>query len=216
MFSLFAYAPLFLQGALAQTPMVVGYAMLSLSLGWSMGSLIMGRMVDRVGAKKASLAGSLLLTLGTCLCLGFTRETSLIYCFFVFIVTGLGMGFITLSTLLIVQDSVDPKDLGLATSFHQFSRTFGGTVGVGICGSVVTSRLFEGIEKASLSGEMVEQIRESMAHLFQPEFRALIPAHTLDLLQAAVLDGVWAAFAIVAGVSILGLGLGFFLPSRTP
>jgi len=38
-FSLFAYAPLFLQGALGATPLQVGYAMLSLSLGWSLGSL---------------------------------------------------------------------------------------------------------------------------------------------------------------------------------
>ncbi|HKK99416.1 MAG TPA: MFS transporter, partial [Desulfotignum sp.] len=43
MFALFGYAPLFLQGALGQTPLQVGMAMLSLSLGWSMGSLLLGR-----------------------------------------------------------------------------------------------------------------------------------------------------------------------------
>ncbi len=37
-FALFTYAPLFLQGGLALSPLQVGYAMLSLSLGWSMGS----------------------------------------------------------------------------------------------------------------------------------------------------------------------------------
>ena len=45
-FALFAYAPLFLQGTLSQTPLQVGYAMLSLSLGWSLGSIIAGRKIQ--------------------------------------------------------------------------------------------------------------------------------------------------------------------------
>ncbi|EKD36209.1 MAG: hypothetical protein ACD_75C01600G0001, partial [uncultured bacterium] len=52
-FSLFAYAPLFIQGALAKTPMQVGMAMLSLSLGWSCGSLVLGRFVDGAGGRTA-------------------------------------------------------------------------------------------------------------------------------------------------------------------
>jgi len=214
MFALFAYAPLFLQGALSRTPMVVGYAMLSLSLGWSLGSLILGRRVDRIGKKRASLVGCLLMVIGTLLCLGFNRDTQLMYCFFVFILIGLGMGAITLSTLLIVQDSVEPKNLGVATSLHQFARTLGGTIGVGICGGVVTSRLFRGLESGSAGGlgEMTAQLKESMTHLFAPEFRASMETHTLDLLQNAVLDGVGSAFAVTAFVSVLGLGLAFFLP----
>ena len=216
MFALFAYAPLFLQGALSQSPMVVGYAMLSLSLGWSLGSLAMGRVVNLFGGKNASLAGSLLMMAGAFLCLGFDRGTSLYYCFFVFILTGLGMGFITLSTLLIVQDSVPPKDLGIATSFHQFARTLGGTVGVGICGAVVTSRLFKGLETQELGmpAEMANQIRDSIAQLFQPEFQAQIPPTILDLLKNAVLEGVWAAFAVVATVTVLGFLLSVFLPGK--
>ena len=38
-FAMFAFAPLFIQGAQGRTPMQVGLAMLSLSLGWSVGSL---------------------------------------------------------------------------------------------------------------------------------------------------------------------------------
>jgi MFS family permease len=201
--------------------MVVGYAMLSLSLGWSVGSLAMGRTVDRFGARKASIAGAWLMVGGALLCLGFDRETALVYCFFVFIIIGLGMGFISLATLLIVQDSVGPEDLGMATSFHQFARTLGGTVGVGVCGGMVTARLFRGLENGGPelsavlsqgSGEMMTQLRESLSHLFQPEYQAQMPVRTLEVLQNAVLDGVWAAFAVVAVVSVTCLMLGFFLP----
>ncbi|MDD9303045.1 MAG: MFS transporter [Desulfobacter sp.] len=216
MFSLFAYAPLFLQVALGQTPMVVGYAMLCLSLGWSAGSLVLGRVVHERSAKNAAIVGSLLMVDGTCPGIWFTMDTRLGYCFALFTVTGLGMGCIILSTLLIVQDSVGKKDLGLVTSFHQFAKTLGGNVGVGVCGGLVNSRLFAALdaEAGGVAPHMVEKLQKSMPHLFQPEFQAQMPGVFLDLLQSALLEGVGAVFAVVAGVSILGIGLGFFLPGK--
>ena len=50
-FSLFAYSPLFIQGALGKTPLQMSVAMLSLSLGWSVGALVCGQIVNRVGKK---------------------------------------------------------------------------------------------------------------------------------------------------------------------
>ncbi len=52
-----------------------------------------------------------------------------------------GYGFVSMATLLVVQDSLDKSDLGVATASHQFSRTLGGTIGVGISGSFVTMAL---------------------------------------------------------------------------
>ncbi len=50
-FSLFAYSPLFIQGALGKTPLQMSVAMLSLSLGWSVGALACGQIVNRFGQK---------------------------------------------------------------------------------------------------------------------------------------------------------------------
>jgi EmrB/QacA subfamily drug resistance transporter len=216
-FALFAYAPLFLQGALGSTPLQVGYAMLSLSLGWSLGSLLIGRVMHRVGQKRATLAGVLLMVLGTGLTLGFSRETAMTQCFLVFQVVGFGMGFITLSTLLLVQDSLNPKDLGVGTSFHQFSRTLGGTIGVGLCGGMVTSRLMDGLELAGgqLPQAIVYRLNESMENLFQADFQALIPQGAAKILQEAVANGVYSAFIIVFTVSLISLCLVAFLPGKS-
>ena len=48
---LFAYTPLFIQGALDKRPIDVGIVMLSLSLGWSCGSLALGRLLGRIGER---------------------------------------------------------------------------------------------------------------------------------------------------------------------
>ena len=215
-FSLFAYAPLFLQGALYQTPMQVGYAMLSLSLGWSLGSLIAGRKMDVIGLKPATVIGFVFMTGAAGATLFFSRDTSALVCFFVFLVIGLGMGFVTLATLLVVQNSVGPSDLGVATSFHQFSRTMGGTIGVGICGAVVTNRLLGRLEATGsrLPESLMVKLQESTASLFQREFQAMVPDAVMPVLQDAVLKGVFLAFIIVSAASLAGLLLSFFLPGN--
>jgi len=215
-FSLFAYAPLLLQGALSQTPMQVGYAMLSLSLGWSVGSLLAGLKMDQIGKKRATLIGTVLLVVGTGMTLVFSRSTGMAECFSVFFIVGLGMGFVSLTTLLIVQDSVEPVDLGSATSFHQFSRTMGGAVGVGLCGGIVTERL---ITELTIAGEQLPEVligmlKESMANLFQKEFQQMIPPGMEAIVQNAVLNGVYLAFVIIFIVSVVNFGLSLFLPRK--
>lgn len=212
-FALFAYAPLFLQGALSKSPLQIGYAMLSLSLGWSLGSLLAGRRIHN-RQKRATFIGGILMMVGTGLTLRFSHSTTLMECFLTFQIMGLGMGFMTLSTLLIVQNSVEAKDLGVATSFHQFARTMGGTIGVGLCGGLVTTRLINQLETvgSQLPAPLIAQLHESMANLFQAEFQALIPKGMETLLQNAVLNSVSLVFTIIFIVSIISLGLTPFLP----
>lgn len=213
-FALFAYAPLFLQGTLAQTPLQVGYAMLSLSLGWSLGSIIAGRNMHWIGQKKATFIGAIFMVIGTGLTLGFSRTTTITQCFLAFQIVGLGMGFTTLSTLLIVQNSVETKDLGVATSFHQFARTMGGTIGVGLCGGIVTARLISSLKRAGhhLPEPLIARLQESMAILFQKEFQSQIPEGMTGILQDAVLNGVSLVFVIVFIVSIVSITLIPLLP----
>lgn len=215
-FSLFAYAPIFLQGALSQTPLQVGYALLSLSLGWSVGSLLAGGNMNKIGHKRATLIGAILMVIGTGMTLGFSRATGMAECFGVFLVMGLGMGFLTLATLLVVQNSVEPANLGVATSFHQFSRTMGGTIGVGLCGGIVTDRLINELKAAgqNLPEALIRMLKESTANLFQKEFQAMIPEGMEALLQDAVLNGVYLAFVIVFIVSVINFGLTLFLPKK--
>ncbi len=127
-------------------------------------------------------------------------------------VVGFGMGFITLSTMLIVQDSLKPEDLGIATSFHQFSRT----LGVGLCGGLVTTRLMSRLEAAGsqLPQAIFARLHESMENLFQAEFQALIPEGAGKILQEAVANGVYSAFIVVFMVSLISLGLVAFLPVK--
>ncbi len=218
-FSMFAFAPLFIQGAQGRTPMQVGMAMVSLSLGWSIGSLVLGRVVDRWGYKPSAVAGTLLLTGGCAMTLLFKLNSTITFIFSSFFVIGLGMGFVGLSTLLLVQASLKSEDLGVATSSNQLARTLGGTLGVGICGGFIATR-FSDLEKMvqtpGIAGHLPKQLLDSGAahieEILSPDVQAMMPPELLQMVQTAMVEGVRSVFWTVTVVAVLCLGACLLMP----
>jgi EmrB/QacA subfamily drug resistance transporter len=217
-FSLFAYAPLFIQGVLLKTPIEVGIAMLSLSFGWSMGSLMLGQVIHRIEKKTSALAGAVFLGTGTGATLLFTTETSMSFCFWTFLITGLGMGYVTLATLLVVQNSLKTEDIGVATSSHQFARTLGGTLGIGICGGLFTARLAREMNKLAPDHLVEIMQQENISHqienIFNPEMLSKFSETTVETLRASTLSGLSLVFWIIFGISIICFGCCLLLPKN--
>ena len=213
-FSLSAFSPLFIQGALGKTPVQLGMAMVPLSLGWSVGALVCGQTIHLLKEKPSSILGSILLLGGCGMTLTFSIWTSLTVFSIVLAMAGLGMGFVSISTLLIVQNSLSGEDLGVATTSHQFSRTLGGTIGIGVSGSFVTARLSEtmdslidsGIhEKISLS--FSDHVYQNIENLFRPEIQAFLSPEIQQSLRNTVAQGVSLVFL---GALIMSFACLFF------
>ncbi|MGD8212549.1 MAG: MDR family MFS transporter [Desulfobacterales bacterium] len=220
-FSLFAYSPLFIQGALGKTPLQMSVAMLSLSLGWSIGALVCGQTVNRFGQKPSTVFGSLCLAVGGGILITFSTGTSLTTCSIVLGFVGTGMGFVSIATLLVVQDSLEKSDLGVATSSHQFARTLGGTIGVGISGSFVTmtlSNVMETVKNTGLNNlppSLKVQIEQSAENIFRPEVQALLAPDIQKIFQEAVARGVAMVFWTTFFASLLCLTLSILIPVRS-
>ncbi|MFO7686552.1 MAG: MDR family MFS transporter [Desulfobacterales bacterium] len=218
-FSFFGFAPLFIQEALGKSPLEVGTTVLSLSLGWSVGSLVLGRFIHRWGTKKSAAAGAVCLAAGCALTLTFSSATSTATCFWVFALVGVGMGFVSLATILVVQNSVDASDLGVATSSHQFSRNLGATVGIGICGSIFTAGFSTKVESALTGGSagnlpeaLADQILRNADSVLRPEIKAQLPAEVLLHLNHAVAHGVLLVFWTTLAAAVACLIFCLLLP----
>ena len=218
-FPLFAYAPLFIQAGQGRSAMQVGTAMLSLSLGWSMGSVLLGRFVDYSGKRATSLTGGVMLVAGSAGILMITAQTGVLVQATLYLLVGIGMGFVTLSTLLVVQSSVPPADLGMATGTHQYARTLGGTVGIGVCGGLVTGRIattvarvaYGGIDNDS-QGQLLHQISKSPELLLKPDIGHMLPDTTLTALREAVIQGVSSVFLLTCIAALACMLVVAFLP----
>jgi len=218
-FSLTAFIPLFLQGAMGKTPAELGLLMVPLSLGWSAGALTCGRLVERLGEKTASLTGSFLMSGGTALTLTFGTTTGLFYFSAVLFGIGVGMGFVSLSTLLTVQNSLTEMDLGVATSSHQFARNLGGTVGVGVCGSLVVHQIDQAMAslmssslRADLPPELVARVATDIQDVLRPEFTESLSGPAMTALRTAIGRGVQAVFWASLFVCVISLILCVTLP----
>jgi len=220
-FALFAYSPLFIQGALGKTPLQMSVAMLTMSLGWSIGALVCGQMVNRFGQKPSTIFGCLCLVIGGGIMITFSADTSLTTCSIVLGISGVGMGFVSMATLLVVQDSLDISDLGVATSSHQFARTLGGTIGVGISGSFVTmtlSNVMESLMKTDLKNlppSLMIEIKQNIENIFRPEIQALFAPEVQKTVQEAVARGILTVFWISFFASLLCLILSVLIPARS-
>jgi EmrB/QacA subfamily drug resistance transporter len=220
-FSLSAYSPLFIQGALGKTPAQLGLAMVPLSLGWSMGALLCGQLIHLVKEKPSTLMGAVLLLTGCGLTLTFTISTSLTACSIVLAITGVGMGFVSISTLLIVQNSLPGEDLGIATASHQFSRTLGGTIGIGISGSFLTTRLQTAMDALMATGldgrihqTLYAHLQQSLEGLFRPEIQSLFSENVRKALQEAVVQGVTLVFWVSLIAACVCLLFSYKLPKQ--
>ena len=222
-FSLSAFCPLFIQGALGRSPARLGLAMIALSLAWSLGALVCGQSVHRIGKRKASLIGAALLVGGCLQAVTFTSDTSLLAVSVMLTLTGTGMGFVSIATLLIVQDSLPAGDLGVSTSVHQFARTLGGTVGIGVSGSLLNvwfSAAVDRVQRVASDVEiripawLIDRLSGNLDSLFHPEVQAQIPLDLLSLLQEAVGGGVMVFFRVALAAALLCLICCLFLPSE--
>jgi EmrB/QacA subfamily drug resistance transporter len=219
-FALFAYSPLFIQGALGKTPLQMGVVMLSMALGWSGASFLCGQIVHRTGKKPSAIFGALCLAVGGGILLTFSTATSLATCFIVLGLVGIGMGFVTMSTLLIVQDSLAASDLGVATAAHQFSRTLGGTIGVGIAGSFVTttiSNTMDSLIHADPNNNFAavsNQIAQNLENLLRPEIQALLSPDVQKTMQDAIARGISVVFWVTLFASVMCLFFSIILPGQ--
>ncbi|MFH1116179.1 MAG: MDR family MFS transporter [Pseudomonadota bacterium] len=220
-FSLIAFIPLFVQGALAMKASEVSIAMIPLSLGWSAGGLMGGNLMNRPGPKPICIIGSLLICAGISVALSFSPETGLASCCAVFAGVGVGMGFTFIATLIKAQNSLPKADRGVATSSQQFALNLGGTIGVGISGGILLTRTMETLrEKASASPDLsamipsAAQMSRHIQDLLSPEFHSTFSPQIIQALKDSVASGVIAVFWTALAVSLLSVVLSLAMPGR--
>ncbi|HEX5455983.1 MAG TPA: MDR family MFS transporter [Candidatus Saccharimonadales bacterium] len=142
MFASILYIPEYQQVVRGYSPTKSGLLMVPLVLGLMGASITSGRIISKTGKYKIfPIIGTLLLTFGLWLFSHVTLTTSQWTLSIWMIVIGAGLGsFIQVATLAI-QNSVDRKHLGTATSSATFFRSLGGSLGGALFGTVLISRL---------------------------------------------------------------------------
>ncbi len=153
MFGIILYTPLFVQGSLGKTATGSGAVLTPLVFAMTFVGILGGQIIARVRrVKPFTLVGTVFMAFGvyllTTLGVEATQATVALY----LAVTGLGLGLIMPTATLAVQNSVEKRMLGVATSATQFVRSLGSTVGTAVIGSIVTRGYVDNLAANAPSG----------------------------------------------------------------
>ena len=232
------YISFFVQGVEGIAPTYAGYVTIPMSVSMVIMSTIIGQYITKTGKyKRYALIGMPIMVLGMLIMAFMDNVWTAVAAMIVFGV-GLGVGMPVFS--LTVQNAVSPAELGVATASSQLFRNIGGTIGIAVLGTVMSSSLSSNLkEKMAGSGgaaaQLDEQTRAQLAALTDPnmlldqpklkEVIASLPADVqpvANLLIEAVRDALSSSLSVVflCGTAIVAAAavLAFFIreiPLRT-
>jgi EmrB/QacA subfamily drug resistance transporter len=152
------FLPMYVQTVLGGSPLVAGFALTMLLLGWPTGATIASRQYERFGLRTTMITGSTCIPLGTCLLVLLTPSSSAILAGAGSLIMGFGMGLLNISALILTQDSVSWSERGSATASNVFSRNLGSTLGAAVLGAVLTYGLAHSTNGQSITPDQLRSL----------------------------------------------------------
>jgi MFS family permease len=105
-------------------------------------TIFVGRQVHRTGRYRAyPIIGGAITIVGLLLLTRLGPTSPAWHVLVAATVLGFGLGFVMQVLILAIQNAVEQRDVGVATSSSMFARQLGGAVGLALLGSVFTARL---------------------------------------------------------------------------
>ncbi|MBS7531267.1 MFS transporter [Hazenella sp. IB182353] len=239
MFGTIMYMPFYVQGVLGQSATTSGLVEMVMTISMVAASVTVGTLISKTGKYKIfALIGFTLMGTGIFLNSMLEVNSSLTQAISQLVLTGIGLGMTMPVFNVAIQNAVDHKYLGVATSTMQTFRQIGGTIGVAILGTIMgilmEDQLME--ERAATtaptpSSEMSQtlgQLQDPQA-LMNPDqlesIRATLPAEFTPLfdqilltLREALNYAINGVFLVGASAILLALIVAFFIkeiPLRT-
>jgi predicted MFS family arabinose efflux permease len=142
MFGAMIMLPLYLQVVQGESPSSAGLKLIPLMLGIVTTSIFSGKAISRTGKyKKFPIAGTIIMTSGLALMTTLGIDTPYWQIAIFAAMVGMGLGLTMQTMVIALQNSIDFKDLGVATTSNTFFRSLGSVFGAAIFGSILTNRL---------------------------------------------------------------------------
>jgi EmrB/QacA subfamily drug resistance transporter len=148
LFGAVTFLPLYLQVVKGHSPTVSGLLITPMMGGLLVTSIISGNLISRFGRYRMfPIAGTALATVGLYLLSKIGVRTATATVAFDMLVVGLGLGMVMQVLVLAVQNAVDYRYLGVATSGSTLFRQIGGSIGVSAFGAIFSSNLASELAK---------------------------------------------------------------------
>ncbi len=222
MFGASVFLSQYMQLARGATPTEAGIMTIPMIGGLLVASIGVGALITRFGKWKAFLVvGAVFLIAGSSLLSTIHYDTDFTLVSIYMFLLGAGVGMTMQNLVLVVQNTTEPAQIGVASSGVTFFRSLGGTVGVSVMGAALATRVTE------LVTERADDIRTALASLGAdaqtwaeqlqsgtlPQVSAM-PEALRVVFEDIYANGISHSFLIAVPFAVLSLLAIVFLPNK--
>jgi EmrB/QacA subfamily drug resistance transporter len=164
MFGAMMTVPLYLQLVDGATPTESGYLMLPMILGLMISSIVSGQIIARTGKYKLfPIVGTFFMLSGFYYFTFASVDKPVWWMMIGMLLVGLGLGQLMQTLTIASQNSVEARDIGVATSSSTFFRQIGGTLGTAVIFSVLYTRIPDTIAAAFKDTTLLDNMKTALA-----------------------------------------------------
>jgi EmrB/QacA subfamily drug resistance transporter len=154
------FLPMYVQGVLHRSPLIAGLALTTMLVGWPAAATVGARTFHIFGLRRTLITGAALIPVGAVVFILLTPESSPWFAAFGSLVMGFGMGLVSVSSLILIQEIVQWSQRGSATASNVFARNLGSTLGATILGAVLNFGLAHS-QARTVSSEQLRQLLDT-------------------------------------------------------
>lgn len=226
MFGAIVMLPLYMQVVKGYTASDAGIKLIPLMLGILTMSIYSGKAITKHGHyKRFPIAGTAIMTVGLIMMTRLQIDTPYWQVAIYAVLIGMGLGLSMQTIVIALQNSVEMRDMGVATSSNTFFRSLGAVFGTALFGSILTNRLAHYMQSGF--ADLAKSNPEAMASFDNEKMEALtnnsalikeLPADIQHTVLQSFVNSFHFVFYTAAPVTLTGVVLALFLkevPLRT-
>lgn len=222
MFGAIVMLPLYLQVVKGATATQAGLQLLPMMLGIVSMSIFSGKRISATGSYRVfPIVGAALLTTGIVSLQILAIDTPYWQLAIIMVLIGWGLGASMQPLIIAVQNSVDFKDMGIATSANTFFRSLGAVVGTAFFGAVLNEKLQDHLAEqfsvvAKSNPELLAGFDASKMASFSNNTEAVasLPGPLETAVLQAFVDTFHNVFMFAAPVTVLAFVFAWFIPQQ--
>jgi EmrB/QacA subfamily drug resistance transporter len=209
-----SFLPTFVQGVMEQTPIVAGFTLTTMSIGWPIASTLSGKMLISMGYRKTSLIGGVALLVGSFVFVTMTASSGPLWAAVGSFVVGFGMGLTSTAFIVSIQSTVSWQQRGIATAANMFMRNLGNTIGAALLGGILNNRLGNFLSEHGARSSEGKLTVDSANLLLKENERANLSGSVRELLQDGLTQSLHWVYYVVLTFALISLILISFIPKK--
>lgn len=205
-----SFLPTYIQGVMGKSPIISGFVLAFMTIGWLIGATLAGKIMFELGFRRIAIVGGFWILVGSILLITMRPGGGWLWAGGGSLFIGIGMGLARTVFIVGIQDNVEWQMRGVATASNMFMNILGNTMGAALLGGVLNTKLTSYLK--GISGETFNV--DVINVLLDPVKRGELPDRVIDIMTTGLTISLQYVFYGVCIFAVLSFILVFFFPSK--